>query len=44
MIDLSCTLDDYTPLVRWWHRRFGHGKDYPYLGICWACGQVEVRR
>ena len=37
---LALMLDECTPIVRWWHRRFGHGKGYPCAGICWACGMV----
>lgn len=38
---IACTLDNYTPVVRWWHRHFGHGAGYPCAGVCWACGPIQ---
>jgi len=36
----TCFLDDLTPIVRWWHRRFGHGETSQ--GICWCCGNIRI--
>jgi len=38
-------LSDYTPVVRWWHQRYGHGEGYqgyPCGGVCWSCGPVRT--